>query len=224
MCGRFVGFRSLEELKEHFPIDVSKVDASENFNVAPSQEVLAIARYENQNHLVKFNWGLVPFWAKDKNIGNRMINARSETAATKPSFRDAFRKRRCLILADGFYEWMGVPGHKQPMFLTLTNGNPLAFAGLWEVWDNKGKEERQYRSCTILTREASGSVKPIHHRMPVILQQNAYESWLDTKTQDVGRLQEIIQNQIHTELLSVPVSMRVNSVRNNGPKNIRPAE
>ncbi len=114
MCGRFVGFRPLEELRHHFPINVSKVDASENFNVAPSQEVLAIARYVGKNHLVTFNWGLVPFWAKDISIGNRMINARSETAATKPSFRDAFRKRRCLILADGFYtELKAIPVSKQ---------------------------------------------------------------------------------------------------------------
>lgn len=168
MCGRFVGFRRVEELMKHYPIDVTTVEVTENFNVAPTQEVLAIVRHDNQNHLEKLNWGLVPFWANDKRIGGRMINARSETAANKPSFRTAFKKRRCMILADGFYEWKGKKGHKQPMFLTLPNGNPFAFAGLWETWDNKGKEPA-YRSCTILTREASESVRPIHHRMPVIL-------------------------------------------------------
>jgi putative SOS response-associated peptidase YedK len=224
MCGRFAGFRPLEELIEHFPIDVSKVETSENYNVAPSREVLAVARYEGKNHLVKFYWGLVPFWAKDKSIGNRMINSRSETAATKPSFRAAFRKRRCLILADGFYEWKGDKGKKQPMFLTLPDGNPFAFAGLWEMWDNKGKEGTPFRSCTILTREASESVKPIHHRMPVILRPEAYEDWLNPQNRDINLLQSIIENKIYMELTSVPVSKQVNSVRNNDRNNILPAE
>ena len=224
MCGRFVGFRPLEELMDHFPIDVSKVDVYENFNVAPSQEVLAIARYEKTNHLVKFNWGLVPFWAKDKSIGNRMINARSETAATKPSFRSTFRKRRCLILADGFYEWKGDKGSKQPMFLTLIDGNPFAFAGLWETWDDRGKEPVPYRSCTILTRDASLSVRSIHHRMPVILKPEAFCPWLDPANQDIKLLQDIIQKQIVTELTSKPVSKQVNSVRNNSQENIRQIE
>ena len=224
MCGRFVGFRPLEELMEFFPIDVSKVESSENYIVAPSQEVLAIARYEEKNHLVKFNWGLVPFWTKDKSLGNRMINARSETVASKPSFRSAYKKRRCLILADGFFEWKSEKGQKQPMFLTLPDGHPFAFAGLWETWDNKGKEETPYRSCTILTREASESVRPIHHRMPVILKPEAFEPWLDTNNQDAGALQKIIQTQIYTELVATPVSKQVNSLRNNRPENIKSIE
>ena len=126
-----------------------------------------------------------------------------------------------MILADGFYEWKGDKGHKQPLFLTLPGGNPFAFAGLWETWDNKGKEPALYRSCTILTREASESVQPIHHRMPVILKPEAFGSWLDPDNQEPESLQNIIQNQIHTELVSVPVSNRVNSVRNNGPSNLK---
>ena len=224
MCGRFAGFRPLEALIDHFPVDVCQVQATENFNVAPGQAVLAIARYQEQNHLVKFNWGLVPAWAKDKRIGNRMINARSETAATKPSFRAAFRKRRCLILADGFYEWQGDKGNKQPMFLTLPDGSPFAFAGLWETWDNRGQEEEPYRSCTILTREASDSVRTIHHRMPVILKPEAYAPWLNPANQDITNLQDIIENRIHTELKAVAVSTQVNSVRNNSPENIKQIE
>jgi putative SOS response-associated peptidase YedK len=222
MCGRFVGFRKVEELIEYFPIDVSNVEVIANFNVAPSQEVLAITRHDKQNHLEKLHWGLVPFWAKDTTIGNKMINARSETVATKPSFRNAFKKRRCLIIADGFYEWKGKKGQKQPIFLTLPNGNPFAFAGLWEVWDNNGKES-PYRSCAILTRRASESVMPIHHRMPVILKPDAYDSWLSTDNHDVESLQEIIQEQIYTELTSIPVSKQVNSVKNNRLENIQPA-
>lgn len=222
MCGRFVGFRRLEALMEYFPIDVAGVDVTENFNVAPTQGILAIVRHDRRNHLEKLYWGLVPFWAKDITIGSRMINARSETAATKPSFRTSFRQRRCLILADGFYEWAGKAGHKQPMFLTLPDGNPFAFAGLWDNWNNQGRDETPYRSCTILTRAASASVMPIHHRMPVILKPAAFDPWLDPENHDVKSLQDVIENQIFTELSSVPASKQVNSVKINRPENIKP--
>lgn len=221
MCGRFVGFRRFEELAEHFPIDVADVEVVENYNVAPTQAILAIVRQGKQNHLERLNWGLVPFWAKDKTIGSRMINARSETAAGKPSFRNAFKRRRCLILADGFYEWRGKKGDKQPVFLTLPDGNPFVFAGLWEIWDDKGRESPPYKSCAILTRPASESVRPIHHRMPVILKPEAYDAWLDPGNQDIDSLRLIIKDQIFTELTSVPVSKQVNAVRNNSPDNIR---
>jgi putative SOS response-associated peptidase YedK len=224
MCGRFVGFSTLEMLQEHFPIDVADVQVTPNYNVAPTQEILAVARHESKNHLLKFHWGLVPFWAKDLSTGTRLINARSETVATKPSFRNAFKKRRCLIPSNGFYEWKGSKGQKQPMFLTLPDGNPFAFAGLWEIWDNKGKEQTPYRSCTLLTREASESVLPIHHRMPVILKPKAFDTWLNPENQDTKSLLEIIKSQISTELASVPVSKQVNSVRNNEPENIRVIE
>ena len=125
MCGRFVGFRPIKDLMKYFPIDVATAEVTENFNVAPTQEILAIIRHDDKNHLEKLHWGFVPFWAKDTSIGSRMINARSETVATKPSFRTAFKNRRCLILADGFYEWTGKAGEKQPMFLTLANGKTI---------------------------------------------------------------------------------------------------
>ena len=224
MCGRFVGFRRLEELIEHFPIDVANVEVTPSYNVAPTQEILAIARHDDQNHLEKLHWGLVPFWAKDTSNGSRMINARSETVAAKPSFRTAFKWRRCLILADGFYEWKGEKGNKQPMFLTLPDGRPFAFAGLWEAWDNRGKEPTAYRSCSILTREASASVMPIHNRMPVILKPEAYDGWLSRDNQDVRLLQDIIQNEVYTELKSVPVSRQVNAAKVDRPGNIRPLE
>ena len=224
MCGRFVGFNTLEMLQAHFPIDLADAQVTPNYNIAPTQEILAIARLEGKNHLKNFHWGLVPFWAKDLSIGSRLINARSETAATKPSFRTAFKNRRCLILSNGFYEWKGSKGQKQPMFLTLPSGSPFAFAGLWEIWDNKGKEETPYRSCTILTRAASESVLPIHHRMPVILKPETFDTWLDSDNRDINSLMEIIQRQIYTELISIPVSKQVNSVRNNGPENIQAIE
>jgi putative SOS response-associated peptidase YedK len=224
MCGRFAGFSSVEMLQKSFPIDVADIQVEPSYNVAPTQEIVAIARHECKNHLQKYFWGLVPFWAKDLSIGSRLINARSETAATKPSFRNAFKKRRCLIPANGFYEWEKSKEGKQPMFLTLPDGSPFAFAGLWETWDNKGENDIPYRSCTILTREASNSVRHIHHRMPVILKPDAFDAWLDPDNQDISSLSGIIQKQIYTELSSVPVSKHVNSVKNNSPENIQPLE
>ena len=224
MCGRYVGFRSLEELKEFFPIDSAACEVVVNYNVAPSQEVLVIVKHAGENRLDRFHWGLVPFWAKDIAIGSKMINARSESVAEKPSFRNAFKKRRCLILADGFYEWTGEKGHKQPVFITLPDKKPFAFAGLWETWNNKGAEEAAYRSCTIITTRASKSIRDIHHRMPAILKPPAYESWLDPVNQDVVALGKMLKNEIVTELVSYPVSTQVNSTRNNDPACIEPIE
>ncbi len=224
MCGRFVGFRSLDELKGFFPIDKAACEVISNYNVAPSQEIPAIAKYEGENWLFKFHWGLVPFWAKDISIGNRMINARSESIAEKPSFRNAFKKRRCLILADGFYEWKGEKGRKQPMFITLPDNKPFAFAGRWETWNKKDDQDSSHKSCTIITTQASESIRDIHHRMPVILKPPAYESWLDPENQDVVELDKMLKNENVTELVSNPVSKQVNSTRNNDPSCIEPIE
>ena len=222
MCGRFVGYRSLRELETYFPIDKVGCEAASNFNVAPSQEILAIFKKDAENWLDKFHWGLVPFWAKDISIGNKMINARAESVADKPSFRNAFKKRRCLILADGFYEWKGQKGDKQPMFITLPDKKPFAFAGLWETWNDKDAPDSIYKSCTIITTQASGSMRDIHHRMPVILKPQIYETWLDPGNQDVTALNEILKNEIITELTSYPVSREVNSTRHNDPSCIEP--
>ena len=224
MCGRFVGFRSLDELKGFFPIDKAACEAISNYNVAPSQEILAIVKYEGKNWLVKFHWGLVPFWAKDISIGNKMINARSESIAEKPSFRNAFKKRRCLILADGFYEWKSEKGRKQPMFITVPDHKPFAFAGLWETWHKKDDQDSIYKSCTIITTQASESIRDIHHRMPVILKPQVFEPWLDPGNQDVAELGKMLKNEIVTELVSYPVSKQVNMTRNNDPSCIEPIE
>ena len=191
MCGRFVGFRKLEELEKYFPIDRSDVQAAANYNIAPSQEILALVRRRRKNVLDLFHWGLVPFWAKDVSMGNKLINARAETVSSKPSFRAAFRKRRCLILADGFYEWKGAKGKKEPYFLTLPDEKPFAFAGLWETWDNRGKADQVYQSCTIITRPASESVLPVHHRMPAIVAPEHYATWMDPDIQDAAMLENI---------------------------------
>ena len=223
MCGRFVGYRNLDELKQIFPIDQSACEVTANYNVVPSQEILAIFSHQGENWLDKFHWGLVPFWAKDPSIGNRMINARAETIAEKPSFRNAFKKRRCLIIADGFYEWQGPKGQKQPMFITLRDKKPFAFAGLWEIWGQK-QQETLYKSCTIITTEACKSVRDIHHRMPVIFKPEVYEFWLNPDNQDVKALKNILEKELLTDLVSHPVSKQVNSARNNDASCIDPIE
>ena len=222
MCGRFVGYRSFHELKKAFPIDKAACEVTENYNVAPSQEVLAIIKHDKENWLEKLHWGLVPFWAKDITIGSRLINARAETIVTKPSFRDAFRKRRCLILADGFYEWKGSKGEKQPMFITLPEGIPFAFAGLWETWRRKDEKDSVYKSCAIITVQAGDSVREIHHRMPAILKPENYAPWLDPLNQDIDELTNMLETGIVTQLKSRAVSKSVNSVKNNVPSNIMP--
>jgi putative SOS response-associated peptidase YedK len=214
----------LEELKIHFPIDEVACEAASNFNVAPSQEILAIFKQNGENWLDKFHWGLVPFWAKDVSIGNKMINARAESVAEKPSFRNAFKKRRCLIPADGFYEWKGEKGEKQPMFISLPDKKPFAFAGLWETWYQKDDQNSVYRSCTIITTRASDSMRNIHHRMPVILKPQVYEPWLDPANRDAAQLIEILKNEIITEFASHPVSKQVNSTRNNDSSCIEPVK
>jgi putative SOS response-associated peptidase YedK len=151
-----------------------------------------------------------------------MINARFETVVEKPAFKNAFKKRRCLIIADGFYEWKGTKGQKQPMFITVPDKKPLAFAGLWETWNRQDQQNLPYRSCTIITVEACEAVREIHHRMPAILKPELYELWLDPQNQDVGRLKDILQKGLITNLVSYPVSKKLNSTRSNDPSCIEP--
>jgi putative SOS response-associated peptidase YedK len=222
MCGRFVVFSNLEQIKQHFTIDKTLSEVTPNYNVAPTQEILTIFRQDTLSVLEKLHWGLVPHWARDISTGYKMINARSETIATKPSFRDAFKKRRCLIPADGFYEWTGAKGQKQPFFITLPDERPFAFAGLWETWRDKENEDKTYRSCTIITREVSECLKDIHDRMPAILHPDKYEAWLDHDNHDTKRMQEILAEKTITDLRFRPVSKQVSSVKINDLSNIAP--
>jgi len=223
MCGRFVQFSSLRTLETYFPIDSVSGDIQASYNVAPTQEVLAIT-HQNDRRLEKLRWGLVPSWAKDLTGASRLINARAETAAQKPSFRAAFRRRRCLIMADGFYEWLGEKGSKQPYFIALPSNRPLGFGGLWETWKSKGApdDDPVYKSCTILTTAASESMQDIHHRMPVILQPEAYDDWLDPEIQDADRLEIVLRTHLVRKLQYFPVSKLVNRVQNNSAENIKP--
>ena len=210
MCGRFVGYRNLDELKEFFPIDRSACEVSANYNVAPSQEILAIFKQQGQNWLDKFHWGLVPFWAKDASIGNRMINARAETVAEKPSFKNAFKKRRCLIIADGFYEWKGPKGQKQPLFITLPDKKPFAFAGLWEEWS--APDGAVLRTYKILTTVPSPAIAHLHDRMPLILPPDQEAAWLAGQAPPMAE----------TGLEAYAVSPQVNRPDNDQPDLIVP--
>ena len=225
MCGRFVQFSSIRTLEDYFNIRTAPDEVVASYNIAPTQKIPVIVKKEDY-HLQKMHWGLVPSWAKNLSGASRLINARAETVATKPSFRAAFKKRRCLIPTDGFYEWKGEKGGKQPWFISLPSGQPFAFAGLWEVWKDKEAlpDQPDYRSCTIITTEASRSVQDIHHRMPVILQPEAYDRWLDPENQDVQQLESILQTKLIREFKSHPVSKLVNRVQNNSPTNIEPQE
>jgi putative SOS response-associated peptidase YedK len=219
LCGRFVQFSSLRTLADHFQIDLFGDEWTASYNIAPTQEIYAVI-HQNGRRLVKFHWGLVPFWSKDLSGASRLINARAETVAQKPSFRTAFKRRRCLILSDGFYEWKGEKGHKQPYFMFLPDQQPMAFAGLWEAWKPKDAADDQstYKSCTIITREASSSVRDIHHRMPVILTPEAYARWLNPENQRTNYLQNIIDTEYIRKLKYFPVSKMVNRVQNNTPE------
>jgi len=223
MCGRFVQNSPLQIIQQIFNTDKVLFEVIPNYNVAPTQKILAIINQDNENKLEKLHWGLVPFWANDISMGSRMINARAETVSQKPGFRNAFRKRRCVIPADGFYEWKGEKGHKQPYYITVPSGKPFAFAGLWETWvDKENDEESVYKSCTIITTTASEPLSSIHHRMPAILDPEFHEKWLNEKIQNPKNLEIILRDGLIYDMIYYSVSKSVNSVKNNDPNCIKP--
>ena len=218
MCGRYSLTTPVEAIRALFGFDALP-NLAPRYNIAPGQDVAAVRvpASGDGREFTAFRWGLVPSWAKDPAIGNRMINARAETVAEKPSFRAAFRHRRCLIPADGFYEWQKQDkGPKQPYRITLEGGTPFAFAGLWEHWQDPGGDEIE--TCTIVTTEANDTLTPIHHRMPVILDENAFEAWLAADPKEAGALLQPYRGRIET----TPISTLVNKVANDGPEIIEP--
>jgi putative SOS response-associated peptidase YedK len=220
MCGRYTLASPTERLAEEFGVDASSIELSPNYNVAPTQGVAAVLEEGGQRRLEVLRWGLIPPWADDPGIGSRMINARSETAPGKPSFRRAFRERRCLIPADGFYEWQRTNGAKQPYYIHMEDGRPFAFAGLWESWSKGG--EGEVRTCTILTTGANALVGEVHDRMPVILAHDAYDVWLDPDSER-DELTGLLAPYPEDEMEAYPVSRFVNSPSNNDPRCIEPA-
>lgn len=221
MCGRYTLRASPQQLREWFDL-FREPEWEPRYNIAPSQQVLAIRfdEHATPREPVLLTWGLIPSWADDVKIGNRMINARADTVAAKPAFRAAFKRRRCLIPADGFYEWQKVDGGKQPFHIRLRSGEPFAFAGLWERW-NKGPEPIE--SCTIITTEANETMQDLHDRMPVILPKDAYDHWLDPQ-QDAVTLIGLLQPYASEPMTAVPVSKMVNNPRNDVPECLESAD
>ncbi len=221
MCGRYSLIADIQELARQFEFDGTGFENSPRYNVAPTQSVLTVTnRDERQAEYMR--WGLIPSWAKDVSIGSRMINARGETVAQKPSFRNALQRRRCLVLADGFYEWQKVAKGKRPMRIVLKSGEPFAFAGLWETW--RDPEGELIRSCTIVTTEANDLLRPIHERMPVILPRELEEFWLDSDVTDPAALTDVLSPYTYESMDVYQVSPLVNKATNNGPDLIVPVD
>ncbi|MEL6247817.1 MAG: SOS response-associated peptidase [Cyanobacteria bacterium J06648_16] len=225
MCGRYTQTKSGEVLAKTFNL-VETPDVPPRYNIAPSQPILAVAASKGTRQLRAFQWGLVPSWSKDPTIGNRMINARAETVAEKPSFRAAFKRRRCLIVADGFYEWKKIDGQKtkQPFYIHLQDHAPFGFAGLWEHWE--GGDGSYLETCTILTTAPNALMEPIHNRMPVIVHPDDYNTWLDPERgefkQDRGLLESLLRPYEAERMEAYPVSTEVNSPRNESPDCLEP--
>jgi putative SOS response-associated peptidase YedK len=252
MCGRYASARKRIELLEEFSVQRDQVaePLKPDYNVAPTKAVYTVvdraARQADEEaasadggvsrdattgaperELRVMRWGLVPFWAKDVKIGSRMINARAETVAEKPAFRRAFAKRRCLVPADGYYEWQQLPGAaKQPVYISRTDGRSLSFAGLYELWRdpavNSDDQDAWLWTTTIITTSAPDEIGMIHDRMPMIIDPGSWADWLDPANNDVADLKVLLTPAMVGDLTTWPVSTAVNSVRNNGPELIEP--
>lgn len=223
MCGRFAFHSNADAMIEAFGIDELFCDVAPNYNAAPTQQVYVVLHENEQRLLTSMRWGLIPGWAKDISFGNKTINARAETAAEKPSFRSAFRHRRCLVVANGYYEWQREGKKKRPMYIHRAEGDEalLAFAGLWESWSDPDGEELE--TCTILTTEANDDLREIHDRMPVVLDRPEQTSWLDHRRFDLSALHRLMRPYHNGALQAYQVSNKVNHVKSNGPDCIEPA-
>ena len=221
MCGRFSLTADLGELARRFEFEGNWNELEPNYNVAPTQNVLTVIDDGDNRRGGFMRWGLIPHWAKTPSIGSRMINARAETVAQKPAYRSAFKRRRCLVLADGFYEWQRIGKVKKPMRIVMQSGEPFAFAGLWAVW--KDPEGNTVPSCTIITTEANDLLRPIHNRMPVILPKEMEQFWLDRDVQDSAALENALTSHPSELMKTYQVSTLVNSPRNNGPEILAPS-
>jgi putative SOS response-associated peptidase YedK len=228
MCGRYTSTTPAVDVAAYFDVDEVVVEEQGlRWNVAPTDEVYAVARSKSSgtSRLGTFRWGLVPFWAKDPSVGSRMINARAESVLEKSAFRRPMERYRCIVPADGFYEWSVVPGRKkkQPWHIRRKDGDLLAFAGLWSSWrPEKGSDEGRITSCTIITTDANSAMRPVHDRMPVILPPSAWAEWLDPTNEDVDALVSLLVPAPDELLELVAVNDAVSNVRNDGPHLLDP--
>lgn len=221
MCGRLILTLYPQDIREILPDVEVPEEWTPRYNIAPSQAIAVVANREPRR-VDFFRWGLIPSWAKDSSIGHRMINARAESVATKPSFRGPFKHRRCLVLANGFYEWQAAVGHgkKTPFCIQLKSHGPFALAGLWDVW--RSPDGVAIPSCTIITTTANQLMAPIHDRMPVILKPDAYGKWLDAGEPAPDRLVRFLEPYPADEMAAHPVSLLVNNPRHDVPECVVP--
>lgn len=221
MCGRFVAASPPDELARYFGAAPPQVTLDASYNVAPTDQAYAVRAKDGHRDLTAMRWGLVPFWAKDLKIGSKLINARSESVASKPAFRSAYKKRRCLIGVDGFYEWAKVPGakKKQPYYITRADGELIVFGGLWERWNERdvdGNETGEIiRTCTIVTCAPNAEMSEVHDRMPVLVRTSEWDDWLDP-TSDLDFVGKLMTPAPDGLLQLTPVTTMVNNVRNKG--------
>ena len=220
MCARYSITTPTEGLRQLFLFE-EMPNLAPRYNVAPTQEVPAVRREDDgKRHLRMLRWGLIPFWAKDRKVGHKMINARAESVAEKPAFRAAFKARRCLIPTDGFYEWTSGPKGKQPHRIVLADRGPFALAGLWERWRDK-EEGETVESCTVIVTAANDLLQPIHDRMPVILSPEDHETWLDPEA-DRDSLKALLRSYPSAAMATYEVSQIVNKPANDEPACIEP--
>jgi len=238
VCGRYIEVSSPTLLAEHFDVDEIVVPETPDadYNVAPRKDVLTVVQRGLDDPetadaggirvLEQMRWGLVPSWARDAKIGDRLINARAESLAEKPAFKTAFRKRRCIMPADGFYEWQRIGGkRKQPVFVHQRDGEPMAFAGLWEVWrDHSVPDAPWLLSCAIVTTRANATMEPIHDRMPVMLAEDAWDTWLDVRVSARDALDPLLEPAPDAAIELWPVSSAVNNAASNGPELVERVE
>jgi putative SOS response-associated peptidase YedK len=218
MCGRFTRSQNVPAIAEEFGVEQVSCDLGPSYNVAPTQKV-AVIIVDEVKQLLPVQWGLVPSWAKDPSVGSKMINARAETVAEKASYKNAFKKRRCLVVADGFYEWQKFGEVKRPVYIKLKSGRPFGFAGLYAIWNSP--EGEKLTTCTIITTEANELMKPIHERMPVIIPREHRDEWLSPMTEDHTHLLGMLKPYPAGQMEAYPVSRLVNSPKNNSPELIK---
>ncbi len=219
MCGRYSLTTDYDALNNRFSFRGHvqlPLSLKPRYNIAPTQEVLTVVNPNCEgNEPRMMTWGLIPFWAKDPSVGNRMINARVETIMERPAFKNAFQRRRCLVVADGFYEWRKEGKHRIPLRIILKTGEPFGFAGLWETW--KSPDGKTVESCTIITTSPNAVMEPIHNRMPVILPREAEAAWLDTRSTNLAGLRELLVPYPASEMDAYEVSTLVNAPQNDVP-------